>query len=161
MTAHCASRLFAVALLLAPLAARAAEPDAADLARKAQAILKANCYRCHGQEGAVEGGMNYILDLERLVLRKKVVPGQPDKSPLYKKLVNNLMPPPDEQPRLSEADRALLKQWIESGAPKLPSGPEMISPVSGLYTFTRPLAPAPTTISTLPSPVKSAAPTGV
>jgi WD40 repeat protein len=127
MTAHRASRLFAVALLLAPLSAAAAEPDAADLARKAQAILKANCYRCHGQEGAVEGGMNYILDLEKLVLRKKVVPGQPDKSPLYKKLVNNLMPPPDEQPRPSEADRALLRQWIEGGAPKLPSGPERIA----------------------------------
>src|SRR5262249_47361946 len=98
-----------------------------DLARKAQAILKANCYRCHGQEGAVEGGMNYVLDLEKLVTRKKVVPGQPDKSPLYKKLVNNLMPPPDEQPRPSESDRALLKQWIEGGAPKLPSGPERVA----------------------------------
>jgi WD40 repeat protein len=95
--------------------ARAADPT---LAAKAQAVLRANCYRCHGQEGAVEGGMNYILDFEKLVQRKKVVPGSADKSPLYKKVVNNLMPPPDEKPRPSEADREVIRQWIEAGAPR-------------------------------------------
>src|SRR5271168_3053851 len=80
----------------------------ADLATKARAVLKANCYRCHGQEGAVEGGMNYILDFDKLVQRKKVIAGQPDKSPLFKKVVNNLMPPPDELPRPTDADREIL-----------------------------------------------------
>ena len=127
MKPHGASSLFAGLLLLAPLTAGAAEPANADLARKAQAILKANCYRCHGQEGAVEGGMNYVLDLDKLIQRKKVVPGQPDKSSLLKKIVNNVMPPPDEQPRPSPADVALLKQWIEAGAPKLPSGAERVA----------------------------------
>src|SRR5262249_15348952 len=91
--------------------------DAA-LAKQAQAVLKTHCYRCHGQQGAVEGGMNYILDLDKLVQRKKVVPGSPDKSPLYKKIVNNLMPPADEKPRPSDADRDVLRQWIERGAPR-------------------------------------------
>jgi WD40 repeat protein len=96
----------------------AAAEEASALAKKAQAVLKANCYRCHGQDGAVEGGMNYMLDLDKLVQRKKVVPGNPDKSPLYKKIVNNLMPPPDEKPRPSDAERDILKQWIEAGAPR-------------------------------------------
>ncbi len=90
--------------------------EESELAKKAQIVLRANCYRCHGQEGAVEGGMNFILDFDKLVQRKKVVPGSPDKSPLYKKIVNNLMPPPDEKPRPSDADREIIRQWIEAGA---------------------------------------------
>jgi WD40 repeat protein len=94
--------------------ASAADPG---LARNAEAILKANCYRCHGQEGAVEGGFNYVLDRATLVARKKVVPGRPDGSPLYKKLAAGKMPPPGESPRPSAADVALIKEWIEAGAP--------------------------------------------
>lgn len=123
-------RCLVALLLLSPLAARAAEPDRAELVRKAHAILKANCYRCHGQEGAIEGGMNYVLDLEKLVQRKKVLPGNADKSPLYKKVLNNLMPPPDEKAQLAEADKAILKQWIEAGAPKLPSSSTARKPIS-------------------------------
>ena len=43
-------------LALAP-SARAADADQADLSRKAQAVLHAHCYRCHGQDGANEGGL--------------------------------------------------------------------------------------------------------
>src|SRR3954454_7184699 len=71
------------------------------LAARAQAILKANCYRCHGQEGAVEGGMNYVLDRDKLLARRKVVPGHADKSPLYRRIVAGRMPPRGESPRPS------------------------------------------------------------
>src|SRR4051812_8975448 len=62
---------------VAPPAAPRPVPSAeqAALAARAHAILKANCYRCHGQEGAVEGGLNYILDRDKLIARRKVVPG--------------------------------------------------------------------------------------
>src|SRR5439155_9186854 len=107
-------RMIAMMILSAALAA---EPDGAALARQAHDILKANCYRCHGQDGAVEGGMNYVLDLKTLLARKKVVPGSPENSPLYNKVANGKMPPPDEKPRPSAADLTVLKQWIEAGAP--------------------------------------------
>ena len=68
--------LFAV--LAAPAAAQ--EPQ---LAEKARAVLKTHCYRCHGQEGAVEGGLNYVADLGKLLSRKKVVPGNADESRLF------------------------------------------------------------------------------
>jgi hypothetical protein len=87
-----------------------------ELAHKAQAILKANCHRCHGQEGAVEGGLNYILDRDKLVARKKVMPGKAELSPLFKRMAAGKMPPPGEQPRPSSADVAIIKQWIDSGA---------------------------------------------
>ncbi len=88
-----------------------------ELAHRAQAILKANCHRCHGQEGAVEGGLNYILDRDKLVARKKVLPGKAEESPLFKRMAAGKMPPPGEHPRPNSADLAVIKQWIESGAP--------------------------------------------
>jgi WD40 repeat protein/mono/diheme cytochrome c family protein len=106
----------ALAALLAATAATAADPPP-QLAAKAREVLKANCYRCHGQDGAVEGGFNYVLDRDKLVAGKKVVPGKPDESPLLRKVVGGKMPPPDESPRPSAADVALLKQWVEAGAP--------------------------------------------
>jgi WD40 repeat protein len=110
------------ALILATSAHSADDPKV-ELAKKAQAVLKANCYKCHGEAGAVEGGMNYIVDLERLVARKKVVPGKAEDSPIYKRISSGSMPPPEVTQRLSDADKLAVKQWIDSGAGSLqPAG---------------------------------------
>jgi tetratricopeptide (TPR) repeat protein len=97
----------------------AAQPADRELAHKAQAILKTNCYRCHGQDGANEGGFNYVADLRQLVSRRRVTPGDPAKSKLIKRIVHpdDPMPPAEEKVRPSPADIALLKKWIEAGAP--------------------------------------------
>jgi WD40 repeat protein/mono/diheme cytochrome c family protein len=94
-----------------------AADKAADLASRAQTILKANCHRCHGQNGSLEGGFNYVLDRDKLVARKKVWPGQAEQSPLFKRIAGGKMPPAGEAPRPSADDVAVLKQWIEAGAP--------------------------------------------
>src|SRR5262249_17258718 len=92
-------------------------------------------HRCHGRDGAIEGGFNYILDLEKLVARKKVVPGSPESSPLYKRVVAGKMPPPGEQPRPAAADVAVLEQWIRGGAePATPAPPR---PSRGKAAVTR------------------------
>ena len=101
----------------------AAETEKTVLAHKAQAVLKVHCYRCHGEAGAVEGGMNYIIDLERLVSRKKIIPGKADESPIFKRIAKGTMPPPDVKDRVSDADIAAVKQWIDAGAPGLQTGP--------------------------------------
>ncbi len=106
-----------VALLALPTGYVRAADSPAILAQKAQAILKANCHRCHGQNGSLEGGFNYILDHDRLLARKKVLPGQPDLSPLFKRVAAGKMPPAGEQPRPAAGDVALLRHWIEAGAP--------------------------------------------
>jgi mono/diheme cytochrome c family protein len=94
--------------------------DKQALAQKAQAVFRANCYRCHGAEGANEGGLNYILNLEKLA-QSHVKPGVPSASPLYERLASTsedtVMPPAGEKPRPSPEDIALVKQWIEAGAP--------------------------------------------
>lgn len=116
---RCARAAVALVLLTAPAAAQT--PDPADAARKAHDVLKANCYRCHGQDGVFEGGMNFVLDPAKLIARKKVVPGKPDESPLLLRVLKGTMPPPDVQPRPSDADKLALRKWIEAGAPAVPS----------------------------------------
>jgi WD40 repeat protein/mono/diheme cytochrome c family protein len=107
--------LFIVSLALSVNTARAADTPT-ELAQKAHAILNTHCHRCHGQNGSLEGGFNYILDHDKLIVRKKIVPGQAEQSPLYKRVASGKMPPAG-QPRPTPAEVALLKQWIEAGAP--------------------------------------------
>src|SRR5581483_11919248 len=80
-----------------PLAS--ADDDPKQLAAQAQAVLKTHCYRCHGQDGAIEGGMNYVTDLAKLVARRKIVPGDPAASRLFKRMDDDSMPPSGEKPR--------------------------------------------------------------
>src|SRR5579864_3831230 len=111
--------IWAALLVLAP--APAAEPDNAKLASQAHEILKAHCYRCHGQDGVFEGGMNYILDPAKLAGHKKIIPGKPDESRLFQRVSKGSMPPPDQTDRPSAADKEILKKWIAAGAPSMVS----------------------------------------
>jgi mono/diheme cytochrome c family protein len=89
----------------------------AELAERVHLVLKQNCYRCHGENGAAEGGINYILDAEALVTRRKIIPGKAEKSRLFRRVDQGEMPPEGESPRPSPTEIALIKQWIEAGAP--------------------------------------------
>jgi mono/diheme cytochrome c family protein len=91
------------------------------LAQSAHAVLQTACYRCHGENGVAEGGLNFILDPEKLVARRKIVPGNPGKSRLFRRVEQEEMPPEGEQPRPSKADIALLSRWIQAGAPAPPA----------------------------------------
>src|SRR5438552_2871291 len=112
--------LVGFALFLITPHSSAAE-DAKTLAARAQAILKTNCHRCHGQDGSVEGGMNYVIDLKALVARRKVIPGSPARSRLFKRVTSadNPMPPEEEKVRPSKEEIAVLEQWIQGGAPEV------------------------------------------
>lgn len=104
----------AVAALLCYATTAAAENE---LATKAEAVLKNHCFRCHGKEGTAKGGLNFILDRDKLVARQKLVPGKPGDSKVYSRTLNGEMPPENVKARPSAADLATLKQWIEAGAP--------------------------------------------
>jgi TPR repeat protein len=116
------------ALLCLP--ARLVHADRAqELATQVKSILTTNCYRCHGERGAAEGGMAYVADLSKLVERKKVLPNNPAGSKLFKKMASEDDPMPpltddDNKPitqRPTKADIALVRQWIEAGAPPEPA----------------------------------------
>jgi WD40 repeat protein len=108
------SGIVVLGLLAAATTAQAGDDG---VAAEARAVLKSHCHRCHGQDGSVEGGLNYVLDRDKLVARHKVVPGDPEQSPLWRRVAAGKMPPPGEQPRPGEADLAVLRRWIAGGAP--------------------------------------------
>ena len=102
----------------------AIEQEQHALAKDASAILHTHCRRCHGQDGAMEGGFNHVMDRQRLVDRHQIVPGQPDQSKLLRRILDGEMPPEEEKQRPSKEEVAVLRRWIESGAPEFgPSEP--------------------------------------
>ena len=109
-------RAYLIALAALGCASRLTAADV-DLAAKARRVFEANCHRCHGKDGAVEGGLNYVTDLGKLVARKKVVPGDADGSRLFRRVDDGTMPPEGESPRPTAEDVTILKKWIEAGAP--------------------------------------------
>jgi mono/diheme cytochrome c family protein len=90
----------------------------------AQAVLKAHCARCHGPAGTGKGGMNFILDRNRLVSRQKIIPGNVADSPLYQRVLQGEMPPPGVKARPSPDEVAVLRHWIEAGAPPFEATPD-------------------------------------
>lgn len=111
------SALVLTLLLGAPWLAAAQQPD---LAAKARDILQQHCFDCHGKDPAkVRGDLNvfepkHMLDKER----KIVVPGQPEQSDLVKQVDKGTMPP-GKRPKVPEAERKLLRDWVKAGAPAL------------------------------------------
>jgi hypothetical protein len=96
----------------------------------AKAMLETHCYGCHGKAGAVEGGFNTVLEVQKLIDGRKVIPGDTRNSSLYQRVVHGDMPPRSVKVRPSEAEVAALARWIECGAPAL------VSPQTG-RTFIR------------------------
>jgi hypothetical protein len=80
-------------------------------------ILKAHCFECHGEGEKLKGGLD--LRLRRLILQggddgPVIVPGKPDRSPLFKLVHSGEMPKRDK--KLTREQVALIKQWIAAGA---------------------------------------------
>lgn len=90
----------------------------AELARKAIAVLEKHCYRCHGQNGAREGNMDYVLDAKKLADKRKLVPANASKSRILRLIRDGEMPPETEKQRPGKDDIAILEQWIQAGAPE-------------------------------------------
>jgi hypothetical protein len=106
----------ALALLLALSQATSAD---ATLAKNARAILEKSCSGCHGGESP-RAGLD-VLDWKAL-RGAQVVPKQPERSELLW-LVDAGNMPPGERPRLSDADRKTLREWVEKGAMDIPRPP--------------------------------------
>jgi len=135
--------IYALSRRHAPAAAPATAQQTVSTATTSQlglqvrAIFEKNCFRCHGQDGEAEAGV-FVLDRDKLVDKKKVVPGDPDSSRLYKRVTSakSPMPPEDETPRPSAGDIALIKQWIAAGAPSYNVAPSTAGSLDTAYMLT-------------------------
>ena len=90
-----------------------------DLAQQAYAIFQQNCLDCHGEHGAFTENL-VIQDRAQLIATGTVVPGNPDGSEFYKRLIEDTAEKPRMpwlQPPLTQTTVATIRQWIAAGAP--------------------------------------------
>lgn len=115
-----------------------------DYNRQIRHILADKCLACHGFDAAERKG-NLRLDVRESAVgaaesgEHAIVPGKPEASELVKRInsadADLRMPPPETKKSLTDAEKALLKQWIAEGAvyqthwafsaPKQPPLPEV------------------------------------
>lgn len=111
---------------LASVTPEPAEPVVAteELTQDAHGVLSTHCERCHGGGEASEGGFDFIADRDRLVSSGYVLPRNPRESPLLQRMLSEdaPMPPEGEEPRPSDEEIALVRDWIRSGAERIEEG---------------------------------------
>ncbi len=95
--------------------------DTIDFNRDIRPILAENCFYCHGQD-ANKREADLRLDLREAAMHAEaIVPRDPQKSQLIHRIhsadVNQVMPPPASNRRLTADQKKLLARWIEQGAP--------------------------------------------
>ena len=101
-------------------------PGGISFNRDVRPILAENCFFCHGPDpGTRKAGLR--LDTEAGLFEKRkddpapVMRGKSGESELYKRLLSTdkdeVMPPPESHKTLKPAEVALLKRWIDAGAP--------------------------------------------
>ncbi len=111
--------LFLLTNVLLPSAASAlADQTATDFAHDIVPILQKHCVGCHG--GREAKGSFSMNTRELLVNSDNVHPGKPGESPLIDLVLSTdketQMPPADKE-RLTDAEVAMLKEWIVDGVP--------------------------------------------
>lgn len=89
-----------------------------DLAPRVLGVLETNCAKCHGAGSPAQGGIDYILDVTRLIATDKVVPGDPEASRIYARMISAAtpMPPAAEMQRPDAGDIEAVGKWIEQCA---------------------------------------------
>ncbi|MFP6631234.1 MAG: DUF1549 domain-containing protein, partial [Planctomycetota bacterium] len=95
-----------------------------DFNRQIRPLLSDNCFKCHGPDQGkrkadlrldTEEGLRAELDDQKLI-----VPGKPEESELYLRLVHEdedeRMPPQKTRLKLNSSEIELVKKWISQGA---------------------------------------------
>ena len=92
-------------------------------------ILADACFHCHGPDpGTRKAGLRLDTEAGFFTAKKgeepTVIKGKPDASSLYQRLIttdeDEIMPPPESHKELKPAQIAMIKTWIEQGAPWQP-----------------------------------------
>ena len=99
----------------------AADSGASALAGAVRPILSANCFHCHGQDPVTRKAKLRLDTIEGQRAKAAVVPGQPEKSELIRRIfskdIDEQMPPPDSHRTLTLAQKEVIRRWVASGAP--------------------------------------------
>src|SRR5262245_38840632 len=109
--------------LLALTSLAAAEsplPKTVEFNRDIRPILSDNCFACHGPDNG-QRKADLRFDIENGGLARVVVPGDPDKSDLYRRITGqvegkSIMPLPKFGKKLTQRQIDLVAAWIKQGA---------------------------------------------
>lgn len=98
-----------------------AEPaPGVDFDAEIKPILSDRCFFCHGPD-ANNRQAELRLDREEDAKNYAIIPGKPDESEVYRRIMSEdpaeRMPPPKSKLALTQQEKALIKRWIEQGAP--------------------------------------------
>ena len=87
------------------------------IAQDAYAIFEQSCFNCHGPEGSFKESL--LIDHNALIAKGTVVPGNPDASELYNRLLttDTAKRMPLQQPQLPAQSIDTIRNWILAGAP--------------------------------------------
>ncbi len=110
----------------APVRAVGPPLPAVDFDRQVRPILSENCFHCHGPDARVRKARLRLDTKEGLGGEAKtggriLLPGKSDDSELIARVsssdASQVMPPPRSGKRLSKEQVALLRRWVDEGAP--------------------------------------------
>ena len=123
-----------LALLPFLVSATFAAEESVQFNRDIRPIVAENCFHCHGPDpGTRKAGLR--LDTEAGFFAARVdkqgkeepptiIKGKADQSTLYQRMLSTdedeIMPPPETHKKLKPAEIALVRRWIEQGAPWQP-----------------------------------------
>ncbi|MCW1912875.1 DUF1553 domain-containing protein [Luteolibacter sp. GHJ8] len=106
-------------LLIPALAVASAAKAEVSYAYEIRPILSDKCFACHGPDGGKREA-DLRLDTAEGATASAIVPGDPGKSEAWQRILSQdpeeLMPPPSSHLSLTNAEKALIKRWIEEGA---------------------------------------------
>ena len=92
--------------------------------RDVRPIIADACFHCHGPDSGTRKA-DLRLDTKKSFfggdgVDPVVIPGKPDESPLYDRLItkdpDDIMPPPDAHKDLKPEQIAIIRRWITDGA---------------------------------------------
>jgi hypothetical protein len=88
--------------------------------RDVRPILAENCFPCHGPDSAARKADLRLDQREAATAMGAIVPGDPNASEMIRRIESQdpdyRMPPPSVKKTLTEAQKAVLRQWIAQGA---------------------------------------------
>jgi len=113
-------RCFAAVITATVAAATSAGEPRLDFNRDIRPILSENCFYCHGQDPAKREADLRLDDRNAAVAARAIVPGEPGASSILERIHSSdpdvVMPPPDSNRRLTDAQKAAIERWIREGA---------------------------------------------
>ncbi len=93
--------------------------DGPSFARDIRPILASRCFVCHGPDENHREGDLRLDEREAAIDAGALVPGKADDSELIRRILttnpDEQMPPPDAKEQLSEKQKTLLQEWVNSG----------------------------------------------